>query len=308
MGQSAVSLDDVIVTSELTHRPSKSPDYRTEVRAIKMLVTAMSEDPDRFWQRLADTALELCRAGTAGVSLLDIESGGEVFRPQAVVGVLSGSVPKTIPRDESPCGTAIDRNRPQLVRFPERFFSSLKFQQPIAEALIIPFQVQDRPAGTIWIAAHDDGCKFDREDERIGRTLASFAAAACQIRNAPGSAQPATEPIQPGQIRQELQHLTQDLDTRAADKTAELIAAESDIAAPENLYERTESSLSSKRLTEEAQARDLNGLLTVINGYAMLMKEDLNDPAKLQEDIEAISEAASLVKALINSRAVQRLS
>ena len=239
MGQSAVSLDDVIVTSELTQRPSRSPDFRSEVRAIKMLVTAMSEDPDRFWQRLADTALELCRGGTAGISLLEIESGAEVFRPQAVVGVLGGSVPETIPRDESPCSAAIDRKGPQLVRFPERFYSSLKFQQPIAEALIIPFQVQDRPAGTVWIAAHDDGCKFDSEDERIGRTLACFAAAAWQIRNALGSAEPATEPIEPGQIRQELQHLTRDLDTRAADKTAELIAAETDIAAPENLYERT---------------------------------------------------------------------
>jgi hypothetical protein len=37
------------------------------------------------------------------------------------------------------------------------------------------------------------------------------------------------------------------------------------------------------------------------------MREDLNDPTKLQEDVEAISEAASLVRALINPHAMKQL-
>ena len=58
--------------------------------------------------------------------------------------------------------------------------------------------------------------------------------------------------------------------------------------------------------TEQVQNDDFNNLITVIAGYATLMREDLNDPTKLQEDLEAISEAASLVRALINSHSMKR--
>jgi hypothetical protein len=142
MGKFLVFPDDVIITSELIQRPSRLPDYTAELRAIKMLVSTMSETPHEFWQRLAETVLQLCGAGTAGVSLLATESGEEVFRAQAVAGVLSASIPSTIPRDASPCGVALDRSGTQLVRLPERFFSSLRFERPIAEALIIPFDVE----------------------------------------------------------------------------------------------------------------------------------------------------------------------
>ena len=305
MGQ--VSLDDVIITSELTHRSSRAPDYRAELRAIKMLVSAMSEAPDEFWQRLAEAALQLCRAGTAGASLLDTESGVEVFRLAAVVGVLSGSVPDTIPRDGTPCAAAIDRDGPQLLRFPERVFPSLKFEQPIAEALIIPFDVQGKPAGTLWVMGHNNECKFDREDERIGKTLAFLATAGWHIRNRPRIVQSPAENIESGHIGEELRHLSQGLEERAAEKTAELIAAASQVDTPQHLVEQRELSLVKNLVADEVEASDLNSLLTLINGYAALMKEDLNDPTRLQADAEAISEAAALVRTLINSGSMKRL-
>ena len=305
MGQLPVFPDDIIVTSELTQRPARLPDYRAELRAIKMLVSTMSEAPQESWQRLAETALQLCRAGTAGVSLLATESGEEVFRAEAVAGVLSASIPSTIPRDATPCGAAIERSATQLVRLPERFFSSLRFERPIAEALIIPFDVQGKPAGTVWVVAHDDSCKFDREDERIGRTLGSFAALACHIRNAPATAQPG-EAVEAGHIRAELQHLSDGLETRALEKTAELMAAGGHGDMPESVSTDTLSSLRNVD-TEQVQNDDFNNLITVIAGYATLMREDLDDPTKLQEDVEAISEAASLVRELINSHAIKQL-
>jgi hypothetical protein len=39
--------------------------------------------------------------------------------------------------------------------------------------------------------------------------------------------------------------------------------------------------------TEQVQNDDFNNLITVIAGYATLMREDLDDPTKLQEDVEA---------------------
>lgn len=306
MGQLPVFPDDVIVTSELTERPSRLPDHRDELRAIKMLVSTLAETAHEFWQRLAETALQLCRAGTAGVSLLATEFGEEVFRAEAVAGLLSASIPSTIPRDATPCGVAIDRSGTQLVRLPERFFSSLKFEQPIAEALIIPFDVQGKPAGTVWVVAHDDSRKFDREDERIGRTLASFAALACHIRNAPATAQPLREAVEAGHIRAGLQHLGDDLETRALEKTAELMAAGGHGDVAESVSTDTLSSLRNVD-TEQVQTDDFNNLITVIAGYATLMREDLDDPTKLQEDVEAISEAASLVRALINSHSTKQM-
>ena len=69
---------------------------------------------------------------------------------------------------------------------------------------------------------------------------------------------------------------------------------------PESVSTNTLSSLRNVD-TEQMQNDDFNNLSTVIAGYATLMREDLDDTTKLQEDIEAISEAASLVRALINS-------
>src|SRR5215207_7166957 len=98
MGELPALLDDVIVTSQLSLRPSRPPNYRAEIQAIKMLVNIISENPDAFCQRLAEAALQLCRAGTAGVSVLDTEKGAEVFRAEAVAGVLSGYLNSTTPR------------------------------------------------------------------------------------------------------------------------------------------------------------------------------------------------------------------
>jgi GAF domain len=316
MGKLPAFLDDVIVTSELSLRPSRPPKYSAEIQTIKTLVNTMSENPDAFWQRLAEAALQLCRAGTAGVSLLDTEDGAEVFRAEAVAGVLSGHLNSTTPR-ASPCGAAIDRDATQLMYRPERFFSALKFEPPIVEALIIPFRVQNRSVGTVWVLAHDDSCKFDREDERSGRTLASFAAAGWHLRRARRNAEPATdrdrrsmlygsqtlqeETIRPTHMREELQHLIQRLEVRASEKTADLIADERRIEMPDDVHEEPQPSHLEETATLQGEMGDFNGLLTIIQGYTTMMKTDLDDPTKLKEDIEAISEAASLVKALIDS-------
>ena len=48
----------------------------------------LSQSSDLFWQ-IAESALQLCRAGIAGISILDTEDGAEVFKEQTVA-VLSG--------------------------------------------------------------------------------------------------------------------------------------------------------------------------------------------------------------------------
>ena len=55
---------------------------------------------------------------------------------------------------------------------------------------------------------------------------------------------------------------------------------------PESVITHTLSSLRNED-TEKVQNEDFNNLITVISGYDKLMREDLDDPTKLQEDVEA---------------------
>ena len=179
-----LTLEDIIVNSELRSRPSRSPDYESENNALKHLAQAMVDSPDTILQKIVETALSLCRAHTAGISLLEHQGGRQVFRWEAVAGVFSDRLDTTMPRDASPCGTTIDRDAPQLMYMAERIFPALKASPPIVEALLVPFHVDKKPVGTVWIVAHDESRKFDREDERITMMLAQFASVAWQLWNA----------------------------------------------------------------------------------------------------------------------------
>lgn len=95
----------------------------------------------------AETALQLCRADTAGISLLEKHDGAEVFRWEALAGVFGDRINNTMPRDASPCGTTIDRNTTQLMYMAERIFPALKAEPPVVEALLIPFCVGHKPIG-----------------------------------------------------------------------------------------------------------------------------------------------------------------
>jgi signal transduction histidine kinase len=71
----------------------------------------------------------------------------------------------------------------------ERVFPALKAQPPVVEALLVPFYVDNKPVGTLWIVAHDESRKFDREDERITKVLAQFASAGWQLCKARAEAE-----------------------------------------------------------------------------------------------------------------------
>jgi signal transduction histidine kinase len=65
---------------------------------------------------------------------------------------------------------------------PERHFPYLAAVTPgIEEALLIPFYIEGRAVGTIWVIAHDSAHRFDAEDLRIMTNLATFAAAVYQM-------------------------------------------------------------------------------------------------------------------------------
>ena len=176
-----VPLESVISTPELRKRPSRSPDYQAESRALSALAQEMANSPQNVLQKLAHVALELSRAQSAGVSILEEENGRKIFRWHAVAGQWAGYLGGTMPCEASPCGTVLDRNASLLLSHPERYYPiPSTITPPIVEVLLIPFHVADEPIGTIWAIAHDESLQFDAEDERIMRSLGKFASAAYQ--------------------------------------------------------------------------------------------------------------------------------
>ena len=172
---SAISID------ELSRRPSRPPDHAAENRALVALAQKMAASPDGILQMLADTALTLCRAHSAGLSLLEDGDQKRNFHWRAVAGRWSPHLGGGTPRDFGPCGTVLDRNEALLFSHPERDFPYFGEVSPLLEeGLLIPFYVDGEAIGTIWVVAHDESRRFDAEDLRVLTNLGTFAAAAYQ--------------------------------------------------------------------------------------------------------------------------------
>ncbi|MFZ1886389.1 MAG: ATP-binding protein [Candidatus Binataceae bacterium] len=168
---------EVDFRSALRSRPTRPPNYEAEHRALAVLATEMAENPRNMLQKLVEIAVELCEADTAGISILE----GDVFRWESLAGVFAARRNNTMPRDASPCGVCIDQNATQLMYLADRCFPALAAEPRFVEALLVPFQHNNTPVGTVWIVAHTEQRKFDREDERVVRTLARFASAGWQL-------------------------------------------------------------------------------------------------------------------------------
>ncbi|HWE98028.1 MAG TPA: ATP-binding protein [Tepidisphaeraceae bacterium] len=171
----AVCLEDVLITEELTRRPAPPPHLCVENATLHALANAMVHAPESMLQTLADSALKLCNAESAGISLLDERAG--VFRLAAAAGACAGLAGSAIPAEPSPCGTCLRKGSAQLFSDPSRLFGWMRDIPPaVSEALVVPFR-QGETAGTIWVLAHKARTKFTAEDARILTSLADFTAA-----------------------------------------------------------------------------------------------------------------------------------
>lgn len=178
-------LEDVLVTEELERRPTRKPDLAQEARAFLELSDVRNPDPVRAFNQIAQVAIELCQADSAGISILEGAPGNEQFVWPAIAGKFAGNVGNGMARWASPCGVVLDQNRPLLFQRPEFYFPyAVLVAPPIIEALLVPFHIQGKPQGTIWVIAHHSDRKFDKEDMRILGWLAPFVAQAAQLQRA----------------------------------------------------------------------------------------------------------------------------
>ncbi|MDM9385568.1 ATP-binding protein [Chlorogloeopsis sp. ULAP01] len=178
-----VTLEDILITEELSRRNPRSANLLKENQALHALARQLVNQPQTILQTLVDIALDLCIAGTAGVSLLEITpTGEEFFRWNVLAGALAQYVGGTTPRNFSPCGTCLERGTPQLYQYPERYFTYLQAANtPIVEGLVLPLIADNHALGTIWILSHDEQRHFDSEDVRVMTSLADFTAAAVLV-------------------------------------------------------------------------------------------------------------------------------
>jgi hypothetical protein len=153
------------------------------MKALDTLAEVLANSPDRLMDTFLQMPLDLCHAGTSGLSLLETNSAGEqVFRWTNLSGTLAKYVGGTTPRNFSPCGVTLDMNLPQLFHYPARYFDYFKkVEVPIVEGLVIPFHVGGKTEGTIWIVSHEEGLGFDSEDVRIMTSIAEFAGCALHL-------------------------------------------------------------------------------------------------------------------------------
>jgi signal transduction histidine kinase len=177
-----VSLETILCTDELRNRPSRPPDYQKENGALVALSNALADSPHTVLETLAETILEVCQSGSAGISLLTKEDGGKRFYWPAIAGKWKAHIGGGTPRDFGPCGDVLDRNTTLLFSHVERRYTYFQPVTPLVEeALLVPFYLEGKAVGTIWAVAHDPRRKFDAEDERIMTSMGKFASSAYKI-------------------------------------------------------------------------------------------------------------------------------
>jgi signal transduction histidine kinase len=292
--KSTASLESVISTAELRRRPTRPANYVAENNALIALARAMVTSPDGILQKLAETALALCHAGSAGISLL--EPDGAHFHWPAITGAWAAQTGGGTPREYGPCGTVLDRNAPQLMSHPERHFTYLAEVTPsIEEVLLIPFYIAGKAVGTIWVIAHDAMHPFDGEDLRVMTNLGIFAASAYQtLASMAQTAATQGELRDSRKVQRELEDQAQTIERR----TAQLRSANELLR---ELSARLMEAQDEERRRIARELHDTTGQTLAALSMSLAQMQNDSSPAnavRFAECLKLISSASSEIRSL----------
>lgn len=185
-GDGLVPLESILCTEELHRRPARPPDYETESRALAAMAKALADSPETVLQTIAEKMLEVFQCGSAGFSLLTKD--GQRFYRAAIAGAWKPHLGGGTPRGFGPCGDVLDCDAPLLFRHWELRYPCLLEAAPmVEEGLLVPFYIERKAVGTIWVISHDDRRKFDAEDLRLLESLGLFASGAYQALKSVGA-------------------------------------------------------------------------------------------------------------------------
>jgi signal transduction histidine kinase len=251
------SLESILCTQELRNRPSRSPDYEKENRALVALANALADSPGTILQTLTDKVFDLLHSDSAGLSLLTKDENR--FYWAAIAGAWRPHIGETVPRNFCPCGDVLEHNIPMLFTHWERRYQNFIWTMPIVEeGLFVPFYVDGKAVGTIWAFAHDNRRKFDAEDLRLLERMSRFASAAYQTMESIENLKLQMSAREKAET--ELRELTNGLEAQVWARTqeleqrnTELTEARARLAEEKLCLERSEAFL------EEAQRLSLTG-------------------------------------------------
>jgi len=172
-----------LITDELSSRASRRPNYGAEAKVLRRLAHALATSDAAMLELLASEAARLCRAGSAGISVLESPADKPAsFRWAALAGHCAPLLDTYQPFGDSLCGVTLAMGKPELFKTPQRYFPSIEtVSPPVVEALLVPIPISDGPWGAIWVMSHDEACRFDAEDLRLLTSLADFTGAAMQV-------------------------------------------------------------------------------------------------------------------------------
>lgn len=158
-------------------RPLQTHDVHRQMQGIQRLAHAFVETPESMLQELVDTAVDICHAESAGISIQKVDNNGEIYYHWvATAGKYERFLNAALPPFPSACGVCIERARPQVFRVTKTFFDLMRIEADVVtDGLLIPWQVDDTH-GTIWIMSHQKENAFDSADYHTLQSLANFTA------------------------------------------------------------------------------------------------------------------------------------
>jgi signal transduction histidine kinase len=154
------------------------------MEGMQRIAHALVEEPAALLQELVDTAVSLCNADSAGISLeKEDRSDAEYYRWIATAGQYSPFLDAVLPLYPSACTVCLERGQPQRFRVGKKFFDLLGITAPlVTDGILLPWQTEGS-RGTIFVMAHGRDEAFDYEDCRTMEILANFAAMAVKQQN-----------------------------------------------------------------------------------------------------------------------------
>jgi two-component sensor histidine kinase len=204
------ALRKVFVTDELAKRPAKRSDCQREKTAMLDLATRLADASGEVLPRFVELAMEMTGAVSAGLSLFDAEREPDLFRWKYLHGSLARFEGATTPRDNSPCGVALDAGTPILVAHPEKLYDWIAAHSLVLpEVLLVPLAIGDGDQlGTLWVVSD---CKdhFDSGDARAVADLAVLVETALLMRKREEQSRRALEEQET--VAQEMSHRLKNL-------------------------------------------------------------------------------------------------
>jgi hypothetical protein len=164
--------DTVFVARKLHTR-----DIGTQLEALQRLSRALLENLDTILHELVQTAVDLCGADSAGISI-EKEGGSdrEFYHWVATAGAYSEFLNAILPQYPSACGICLEREHAQHFTVSKKFFDILGVEAPlVTDGILLPWKTEDT-RGTIFVMAHGRTEAFEENDARLMKMLADFAA------------------------------------------------------------------------------------------------------------------------------------